>query len=137
MNAGNTPNQGPNAESTTDVEPESESLRLAKTFLRKRVALKIDRPAGSFHPKHGFLYPVNYGFVPGTKAPDGEELDAYFLGISHPLTEAEGTCVAIVHRLKDDDDKLVVVADGYEPSNEKVLEEVAFQEAAGPHVLVQ
>ena len=32
---------------------------------------------GSKHPKHGFIYPVNYGFVPGVIGGDGEELDAY------------------------------------------------------------
>ena len=29
---------------------------------------------GSRHPKHGFIYPVNYGYVPNTISGDGEEL---------------------------------------------------------------
>jgi inorganic pyrophosphatase len=47
--------------------------------------------------------------VPDTKAPDGEEIDAYFLGIDKPVKKAQGKCIAIIHRLNDDDDKLVVV----------------------------
>ena len=41
-------------------------------YLGKIVTVKIDHPMGSKHPKHGFIYPVNYGFVPNTKAADGE-----------------------------------------------------------------
>ena len=85
-------------------------------------------PLGSKHPKHGFAYKANYGFVPGTKAPDGEELDAYVLGVSEPLETFEGTCIAIVHRKDDDDDKLVVVPEGVEMSDEQIMNAVAFQE---------
>ena len=49
-------------------------------FLNKIVNVKIDRPLGSKHPKHDFIYPVNYGYVPNTVSWDGEELDAYILG---------------------------------------------------------
>lgn len=58
---------------------DSESLKIAKKFLGKEVAAVIDRPLGSKHPEHGFVYEANYGYVPGTKVPDGGELDAYFL----------------------------------------------------------
>ncbi len=47
--------------------------------------LKIDRPLGSKHPQYGFIYPVNYGFIPNTISGDGEELDCYILGVSEPL----------------------------------------------------
>ena len=49
-------------------------------YLGKEVVVKMDRPLGSKHPKHGFIYTVNYGFIPGTISGDGEELDAYVLG---------------------------------------------------------
>ena len=62
--------------------------------------------------RHGFRYEANYGFVPGTRAPDGDELDAYFLGTTVPLERAQGEVIAIVHRTDEDDDKLVVVASG-------------------------
>ena len=105
-----------------------ESLILARTFLCRTVTVQIDRPQGSRHPEHGFLYPVNYGYVPGTLAPDGEELDAYVLGVEQPLDQFRGRCIAIVHRLDDDDDKLVVVPDGVELTDEQILARTRFQE---------
>jgi inorganic pyrophosphatase len=45
------------------------------------VKIKIDRALGSKHPKHNFLYLLNYGYIEGIIAPDGEELDAYLLGV--------------------------------------------------------
>ncbi|GGL22741.1 inorganic diphosphatase [Nocardia jinanensis] len=62
------------------ADHESGSLALARPFLDRIVDLTFDRPYGSRHPRCGYRYPVNYGFVPGTRAPDGEELDAYYLG---------------------------------------------------------
>lgn len=78
-------------------------------FLGKIVTVKIDRSLNSKHPKYDWLYPVNYGFVPDTLAPDGEELDAYILGIDEPLMSFTGMCIAVIHRMNDDDDKLIVV----------------------------
>ena len=51
-----------------------------KEYLNKELFIKIDRPFGSKHPKHGFIYPVNYGYVSNTISGDGEELDAYLFG---------------------------------------------------------
>ncbi|MFI9411166.1 inorganic diphosphatase [Nocardia gamkensis] len=116
----------------------SESLRLARLFLGATVDLVIDRPYGSRHPRCGFRYFANYGYVPLTRAPDGQELDAYYLGPSEPLVFARGRCVAIVHRLYDDDDKLVVVPPGSPvPADAAIDAAVAFQETAGHYVLVR
>lgn len=117
---------------------ESESLKLARPFLGRTVDLIIDRPYGSRHPTCGFLYLANYGYVPGTLAPDGEELDAYYLGPSEPMTSAHGTCIAIIHRLHDDDDKLIVV-----PNPTPALDDAAiaaaveFQETAGHYIIIR
>ena len=78
-------------------------------FLNKIVTVKIDRKMGSQHPKHGFVYPVNYGYIPNTISGDGEELDAYVLDVYEPLESFNGKCIAIIHRTNDDDDKLIVV----------------------------
>lgn len=107
----------------------AESIKIARDFLGKTVAIKIDRPLGSKHPEHGFVYEVNYGFVPGTKAPDGEEIDAYLLGINEQVDEFTGNCIAIIHRMDDDDDKLVIVPEGAKEMNdEEILKAVNFQE---------
>jgi len=117
---------------------ESESLRLARTFLGRTVDLVIDRPYGSRHPTYGFLYLANYGYVPGTLAPDGDELDAYYLGPSEPMSSAQGTCIAIVHRLHDDDDKLVVVPDPATTLDDAAIAAaVEFQETTGHYIVIR
>lgn len=50
---------------------------IANDYLGKNVSIVIDRKLGTKHPKHGFIYMVNYGYVPNTISGDGEELDAY------------------------------------------------------------
>lgn len=71
----------------------SVSFLLAKFYLEKEAEVIIDRPLGSKHPKHDFVYQVNYGYIPNTKAPDGEELDAYVLGVEKPVEFFKGKCV--------------------------------------------
>lgn len=110
---------------------------LAKQFLGKDVDVVIDRQLGTKHPKHGFVYDVNYGFVAGVLAPDGEELDAYYLGVDKPVERGTGKCVAIIHRTNDDDDKLVVVAEGFDPSDEEIDSLVQFQEKWFEHQIVR
>ena len=103
--------------------------KYAIKFLGETVKIEIDRPMDSKHPKHGFVYEVNYGFVPNTKAPDGEEIDAYLLGVDKPVKEFIGRCIAIIHRPDDNDDKLVVVPEEFkEISDENIMEVVNFQE---------
>lgn len=83
---------------------------------------------GSAHPAHGFLYPVNYGYIPGVPAPDGEDLDAYVLGVGEPLQRFTGVCVAVIHRLDDDDDKLVVLPPGTDMDDAEIRRQTQFQE---------
>jgi inorganic pyrophosphatase len=99
-----------------------------KLFLGKNVTVKIDRPMGSRHPSEGFIYPVNYGYLEGIPGRDGEDLDAYILGIFEPLETFTGACIAIVHRTNDLDDKLVVVPAEKEFSDEQISALVEFQE---------
>lgn len=111
---------------------------MAEKYLGEEVELVIDRPLGSKHPKHDFLYEANYGFIPNTKAPDGEELDAYYLGVNKPLNQAKGKCIAIIHRLDDDDDKLVVVSSKAEGITDEEIEKmVNFQEQWFKHKIVR
>ena len=99
-----------------------------KKYLNTIVTVKMDRPLGSKHPKHGFIYPVNYGYIPNTISGDGEELDAYVLGEHKPLEEFTGSVVAIIHRTNDNDDKLVVMADERNYSDEQIRALTEFQE---------
>ena len=101
---------------------------MSKQYLNTIVTVKIDRPLGSKHPKHGFFYPVNYGFIPNTISGDGEELDAYILGEHKPLETFEGKVIAIIHRTNDDDDKLIVMKDGRNYTDEQIRALTEFQE---------
>ena len=97
-------------------------------YLDKALEVKIDRPLGSKHPKHGFIYPINYGYVPNTISGDGEELDCYVLGIYEPLETFKGKCIAIIHRLNDNDDKLIIVPENKSFSNNEIRVLTEFQE---------
>ena len=97
-------------------------------YLGKTVLVKMDRPLGTKHPKHGFIYSLNYGFIPNTISGDGEELDAYVLGAFEPLDEFKGVVKAIIHRTNDNDDKLVVMAEDKNYSDEQIRALTEFQE---------
>jgi inorganic pyrophosphatase len=99
-----------------------------REFIGKTLSIQIDRPLGSRHPQWKFIYPVNYGFLPGVTAPDGEDLDAYVLGIYEPLDEFQGHCIAVIHRLDDEDDKLVVAPEGRNFSDQQISALTEFQE---------
>ena len=95
----------------------------------KRVRVVVDRPLGSHHPDYPELvYPINYGYIPGIVAGDGEEQDAYILGVDDPILVFEGCIIAVIHRKNDVEDKLVVAPDGVFFSKEEILELTAFQE---------
>lgn len=104
------------------------SLQLAKKFLGEEVKVIIDRPLGSKHPKYDFIYEVNYGYIEGIIAPDGEELDAYVLGINETIKEYTGICIAIAHRKDNDDDKLIVVPKSMGITDKEILKLINFQE---------
>ena len=109
----------------------------ALQFLRKTVTVSIDRLLGSTHPKWGFAYPVNYGFIPNTKSGDGEEIDAYVLGVNEPLKKFTGKCIAIIHRLDDDDDKLALAPEGMNFSDDEIRAATEFQERYFKSVIVR
>ena len=108
-----------------------------KEYLGKTLEVTVDRPLGSKHPKHGFVYPVNYGYIAGTSAPDGEEIDAYVLGIDEPLEKATGKCIAIIHRTNDNDDKLVISDNGKDFSDDEINKLTNFQEQYFEHVIIR
>ena len=98
-------------------------------WLGRILRVVIDRPLGSPHPVYGFRYDLNYGYVPGYIAPDGEDLDAYVVGTDEVLDECEGVVVAVIRRHDDIEDKLVVAVDDRQRSVEAITAAVAFQEA--------
>ena len=91
--------------------------------------MTVDRPLGSYHPKHkDIYYPINYGYIEGIIAPDGEEQDAYILGVDKPVKEFVGKIIAIIHRFDDVEEKWVVVPEDVSFTKEEIMQQVEFQE---------
>ena len=100
------------------VQPES--------FAGKKVHIVVDRPIGYNHK--GIIYPVNYGYIPGVFAGDGEEQDVYILGVSHPLREFDGIIIGAALRKDDVEDKLIAAPEGMTFSPGEMARAVRVQE---------
>ena len=95
-------------------------------LLGSKIHVEVDRPVGY---RHGdILYPINYGYIPGRMAADGEEQDAYILGITEPISGFDGQVIGIVFRRNDVEDKLVVAPEGMVFHQAQIAEAVHFQE---------
>ena len=102
---------------------------MKELMLGNIVKVIIDRPLGSHHPKHkDIIYPVNYGYIPDIIAADGEEQDAYILGVDEPIEEFTGKVIAIIHRSDDIEHKWVVVPEDMSFAKDEIIDRVAFQE---------
>ena len=98
-------------------------------MLGKVVKVIVDRPLGTYHPKYKDLfYSVNYGYVEGIIAADGEEQDAYIIGVNEPIKEFTGKVIAVIHRFDDVEEKWVVVPNGTSLTKEEIMRQVDFQE---------
>ncbi len=107
-------------------------------YIGKTVKVKVDQPIGSSHPKYPeTIYEVNYGFVPNTLNGDDEELDVYILGEDKPLTEYEGKCIAVIHRLKEEDDKLIIVPPNRNFTAKQIKEATNFVEKYFEGVVIE
>lgn len=103
-----------------------ERERIIRELLGKAVHVVVDRPIGYRHEE--ILYPVNYGYIPGIAAGDGEEQDAYILGVSEPLAAFDGRVVGAIRRKNDVEDKLIVAPEGMVFHQGQIAEAVHFQE---------
>lgn len=98
-------------------------------MLGEIVKVTVDRPLGSQHPKYNdFVYPINYGYVEGVIAPDGEEQDAYIIGVNKPVTNFTGKVIAVVHRINDIEDKWVVTSGDSIYTKQEIYNYISFQE---------
>ena len=93
------------------------------------IEITVDRPLGSVHPKNSdMIYPINYGYVKGIIAPDGEEQDAYILGVNIPVENYTGKVIAVIHRRDDVEAKWVACPKDMTFSKEEIVEQVNFTE---------
>jgi inorganic pyrophosphatase len=80
----------------------------------------------SFFGKYVFQHPR---FILNAPAPDGEGLDACILGVFEPLEIFRGKCIAVIHRLNNNDDKLIVVPVEKSYTAEQITALIEFQES--------
>lgn len=100
--------------------------KIIQDLLGKTVHVEVDRPIGYVHGD--IVYPVNYGYIPGVMAADGEEQDAYILGVTQPVSAFDGRVVGAIRRKNDCEDKLIVAPDGMVFHQAEIAEAVHFQE---------
>lgn len=95
----------------------------------RTVTVTIDRPMHSRHPDDSdIVYPINYGFVEGVPAGDGEWQDAYVLGVDATAQSFTGVVIAVIHRRDDVEDKWVVAPSGTASTVDEIAERTRFQE---------
>ncbi len=98
-------------------------------MIGKVVTVIIDRPLNSVHPKHkDLIYPINYGYIENIFASDGDEQDAYVLGVDVPISTFTGVIIAIVHRNDDVEEKWVVAPKDNSFTLEEVKNAIYFTE---------
>lgn len=101
----------------------------SNSFIGKIVTVTVDRPLGSYHPEYkDMYYPVNYGYIQGIMALDGEEQDAYIFGINEAVDKFTGKIIAIVHRNDDIEEKWVVAPVDKTFTKEEIWKQIYFQE---------
>ena len=104
----------------------TERWQKVKDLIGKRVHVVVNRPTG--YQYGDIVYPINYGYIPGMIAGDGEEQDAYILGVREPITEFDGQVIAAICRRNDCEDKLVVAPVGQVYHQGQIAEATHFQE---------
>lgn len=104
----------------------TERWKTAIGHIGTSVHIVVDRPIGYLHGD--ISYPINYGYLPGELAGDGEEQDAYILGVDEPLAEFDGQVIAAICRRNDCEDKLVVAPPGRLYHQGQIAQAVHFQE---------
>ena len=103
---------------------------LIRAMLGSTATVMVDRPIGHVHVKNGitFRYPINYGYLPGVMAGDGDEQDVYILGVEEPVETFTGQIIGVVRRKDDNEDKLVAAPEGMVFHQGQIAEAVHFVE---------
>ena len=100
--------------------------RKTSEMLGRIVTVEVDRPIGFNHD--GTIYPINYGYLPDVMGGDGEEQDAYILGVTEPVKSLTGQVVGVIRRMNDVEDKLVVAPEGHMYHQGEIAEATHFIE---------
>ena len=92
---------------TTNTAAVARDFWTALDALVSSCAIRIDRPKGSAHPGYpDFRYPIDYGYLEGTHAADGNEIDVWRGSLPSLRVTAIGCTIDRVKR--DSEVKLLV-----------------------------
>lgn len=103
-----------------------------KSLIGMELDAIITRPIGTVHPRYkDIIYEVNYGVVKDFELKDGRDLKTYIVGESMP-TELNGTyhgkVLAILHRLNDENDRIIIAPIGRTLSDDEIISKTEFAE---------
>lgn len=116
----------------------NENITLYTDYLfKKNIKVEIDRPLGSKHPKCELIYTLNYGYVPNTRAGDGEEIDVYVLGVDTSIDDYQGECIAIICRYNDNENKLIIAPEGVSFTDNEIMKLINFNEGFFDSIVVR
>lgn len=108
-----------------------------KSLIGQTTHVYIDRPIGSVHPNNSkIVYSVNYGYIKELIALDGEYQDAYVIGVNDTIKEFDGVISAIVNRVNDIEDKLIVIPKDRSYSKQEIEKAIQFQEKYYKHKII-
>lgn len=100
--------------------------QIIRSLFGQTVHIVVDRPMGYTH--HNTVYPINYGYIPGLIAGDGQPQDVYILGVTEPVSSFDGRIIGVIRRRDDVEDKLVAAPEGIRFHQVEIAEATAFQE---------
>jgi len=126
---------GRNAESMYCYFLDLNKIKIKK-ILNKQVQVIIDRPLGSKHRKYpDIVNSINYGYIKDIYSGDGEEQDAYILGVNEPIKIYNDEIIAILHRLNDVEDKWIVLDESDNYIKDEIEKIIDFKEKYFEHEL--
>lgn len=103
-----------------------------KSLIGKELDAIITRPIGTVHPRYkDIIYEVNYGILKDYELKDNKELKTYIVGESMPTSQNgiyHGKVLAILHRLNDDNDRIIIAPIGRTLSDDEIISKTEFAE---------
>lgn len=102
-----------------------------KELLGKKVKVHIDDSS------KGNILQASYGYLEDFLSSDGSRQEVYVLGADEVGEEFSGVAYAIIERKDEGKDKLVVVKEGSEYSNQEIRKAIAHKEKPFKHKIIR
>ena len=64
-------------------------------------------------------------------------MDCYILGVFEPVKTFKGKCIAVLHRVNDNDDKLIIAPEGKDYSDDAIRALTEFQERFFESIIIR